>query len=67
MFLHIEFKGGVTQTIQTIEIYNTTGELILSAAEQNEIQISQLTAGMYHIKITDNENRNGYSAFQKTE
>ncbi len=41
------------QTIKNIEVYTQLGQLILSAPNKNEIDISSLNSGIYFMKISD--------------
>jgi len=45
------------ETITQIEIFNQFGQLVLSNSEQNTINISRVSSGVYFMKIKD-ENGN---------
>jgi len=51
-FLHIESNIEVLR----IKVYNELGQLLLSKMKQNSIDISNLTSGIYFLKIEDKQN-----------
>lgn len=52
--LYINYHGA---EVQRVEIYNTTGKLVISINNKNEVNVSRLAAGVYFYKIyTKNEN-----------
>ena len=56
--LTVKLKTPITQ----IEIYNKSGQLIMSKSNENKIDISTLSQGLYFCKIKD---ENGASAIKK--
>ena len=54
----------MTNQVKSIEIYNIQGQKVLSS-NQKQINISELSSGMYMIKIQDTDNAVSTKKFVK--
>ncbi|MEX6625332.1 T9SS type A sorting domain-containing protein [Tenacibaculum salmonis] len=50
--------------IKTVEVYTTTGDKVIES-NLNEINVSKLQKGIYHLKITDSNNQITFKKFIK--